>query len=150
MAARGMSTVVFGYSSDTSVEAGNELAEALLMNPKLVLFAAGGNDLANGITNYLTNLPAIKAAFTNATVVWVAPTARGATDMSPLARWMLTNAPGSYIDAYSATKGAYNVTGSGTFSAYVGPDNVHPNTEGHWAVFTVARNWLRAHGWFVP
>jgi len=116
-------------------------------SPSLVLYAAGGNDVGIG-TYYTTNLPAMKTALSPAQVIWVAPTARGSIDESPLAYWMLTNNPSGFIDAFSATKGSEV---SSTLPSYVNPyDTIHPNTEGHIAIYTVVRNWLRQNGYPIP
>jgi hypothetical protein len=149
LAALGLSTVIYGCGSDGSVQSSNELAQILsLPSPSLVLFAAGGNDAGFGVTSYTTNLPAIKTALAPANVAWVAPTSRGASDESSIAYWMLTNNPTAFIDAFSATKASDVYS---TLSSYVNPyDAIHPDEEGHVAVYAVVRNWLRQNGYAVP
>jgi hypothetical protein len=149
LALLGLSTVVYGCGSDRSIESSNELAQVLAMpRPSLVLYAAGGNDLGNSITSYTTNLPAIKSALAPANVVWVAPTARSATDESSLAYWMATNNPVGFIDAFSATKAAQTYTTLPLDQD--SSDNIDPGPEGHVTVAAVVRNWLRQNGYAVP
>jgi lysophospholipase L1-like esterase len=60
---------------------------------------------------------------------------------------MLTNAPGQFIDAFSATKTAQANT---TMASMAAGDGIHVNSLGHDAVFAAVRRWLRNNGYFVP
>lgn len=124
--------IMWGGASDGS-QSGVHSMTALYtyMKPKNVFITLVGNDIFYGVSSgtWQANLTAIHDTLTahGINVIFLDPSPRTATDMTPGKTWIEANYPSAFINTFTPFLGS----GTTLNATYDGGDGVHLNAAGH-------------------